>query len=317
MPTYDVTGYQWAGFGNYPTSQTVTIDDDDPLLDWFGGDIGAPQTATFGGNTYTIAGAGLIPSDIRDNDGGGGVVSEELLFMNLVGYGWMFVPMPGSVFTDGDDLVAWTPPVGWSDTDGVEHDSIICFCAGSRIDTPAGPMPVEAIGPGQVVLTRDNGPQVVRWAGSRRIGTGQLAANPQLRPIRIPKDAIAPGIPACETYLSRQHRVLVDRTVATGLAGAEYLAPAVSLSKSGLARIDGTCTPVHYVHFMFDAHQIVTCDGLESESFFPGDYGLACLEDDARAELFALFPGLAGDPGSYGPLARAHLPAGRASRLMA
>ena len=49
------------------------------------------------------------------------------------------------------------------------------------------------------------------------------------------------------------------------------------------------CAQVTYVHFMFDAHEIVMAEGLASESFLFGDY--LCNETSAlRAEIIALFP---------------------------
>lgn len=55
---------------------------------------------------------------------------------------------------------------------------VICFGAGTRIDTPMGPRLVEALQPGDFVLTRDSGPQEVLWTGSRRMSGARLFAMP-------------------------------------------------------------------------------------------------------------------------------------------
>ena len=66
---------------------------------------------------------------------------------------------------------------------------------------------------------------------------------------------------------------------------------------------------VTYVHLLFDQHEIVATEGLESESFHPGPTVMDDMDEDVREELFALFPELANDPLGYGPIAR---PEGRA-----
>lgn len=316
MPTYTVTGYRWLGFTSYPTSFSVVIDDDDLELDWFGGDTGTPQTASFGGTTYNIDAAGLLPADTQDNDGGGAVSSEELLFLSLAGYGWVFVPMPGSNFTDGDAINNWTAPVGWSDTDGVEHDSVICFTKGSMITTARGLRPVEQLAPGDLVITRDQGAQAVAWVSCQRIESPKLAMQENLRPVVIAKGSIAPGIPCRDTSVSRQHRVLLDRHFPGVNRDTELFAPAVALDYSGLSRIDHSCAPVTYVHVFFERHQILQCDGLWSESFYPGRIGLASLEAAARQEFEQIFPDLSPQFGGDMKTARPHVAARKAAALI-
>ena len=48
---------------------------------------------------------------------------------------------------------------------GVDEPS--CFVSGTLIDTPHGPRRVESLRVGDRVLTRDNGEQIIRWAGQR------------------------------------------------------------------------------------------------------------------------------------------------------
>ncbi|WP_371170649.1 Hint domain-containing protein [Aliiroseovarius sp. 2305UL8-7] len=307
MPTYTVTAYQWAGFTTYPTSFELTVDDDDAQLDWFGGDTGTAQTATFGGSTYTINGAGLLPSNIQDNDGGGGTSSEELLFMSLNGYGWVFVPMPGSAFSEGDQILGWTTGT-WSDTDGVEHSSVICFTGGSKVSTPFGDRKIEDLVIGDLVLTKDNGPRPIKWIGARTVSSAELVIHPKLRPVIIPRNCFGPGVPNDDIQLSRQHRILIERQNLKNLFGqSEMLLPAIGLEKASKAQIDGSCVAVTYFHVLFDDHQIITCDGLQSESFYPGTFGVSCMADKARAEMFNLFPDLCGNLDSYGPPARSVL----------
>ena len=40
-----------------------------------------------------------------------------------------------------------------------ENTGIVCFAEGTLISTPRGPVPVEELGSGDMVITRDAGPQ--------------------------------------------------------------------------------------------------------------------------------------------------------------
>ena len=84
-----------------------------------------------------------------------------------------------------------------------------CFTRGTLIDTPHGPRPVEDLRAGDEVLTSDNGPQKIKWVGSRRIGLTGAAADPRLRPVRLKAGAIAPGVPSADMLVSPMHRVLI------------------------------------------------------------------------------------------------------------
>jgi Ca2+-binding RTX toxin-like protein len=179
---------------------------------------------------------------------------------------------------------------------------IPCFTAGTLILTPGGEVPVEALRPGDLVVTRDNGPMPILWAGQRRLDATDLAAAPQMRPVRI-----APGGLAGPRGLlvSPQHAVLVH---STGRGGTETFARATHLARmrGGKVRVAQGCRSVTYVHLMFAAHQIVFSNGLASESYYPGKWGLAALGAVERREVMALFPSLcAADPTTvYGMTAR-------------
>ncbi|RYE40105.1 MAG: hypothetical protein EOP21_09900 [Hyphomicrobiales bacterium] len=56
---------------------------------------------------------------------------------------------------------------------------------------------------------------------------------------------------------------------------------------------------VTYVHILFDRHEIVQSDGIWTESFQPAERTLNAMDQDARAELLALFPELASDSSGF------------------
>ncbi|MCC6305617.1 MAG: Hint domain-containing protein [Rhodobacteraceae bacterium] len=175
------------------------------------------------------------------------------------------------------------------------EDVVPCFAAGTRIATATGLRPVETIAAGDLVLTRDRGLRPVRWAGARRLGTGELLAAPSLLPVRIAAGALAPGAPARDLVLSPQHRLLLAGARAELLFGeAEVLAPAVQLmGLRGVSR--DPPRPVTYHHLLFEDHEILLSEGAWSESFQPGAASLRGLDRAQREEIRALFPDLGGD----------------------
>ncbi|MEO0939544.1 MAG: Hint domain-containing protein [Pseudomonadota bacterium] len=189
-------------------------------------------------------------------------------------------------------------------TDGVNSDvgivnvsSIPCFVAGTLIDTPDGPRPVEAIASGDLVLTRDDGPQPVRWAGARTV-----EAEGAFAPVAIAAGAL--GAHAA-LMLSPEHRVLVAGSTAELLFGEREVLVAAKHLVDGRAVTQQAGGEVTYVHLMFDRHQVVTTEGLASESFLPGPQTRDSFEADVLNEICAIFPELDPDTGEgYGPAAR-------------
>lgn len=159
-----------------------------------------------------------------------------------------------------------------------------CFVAGTLILTDRGERPVERLRIGDLVMTRDQGAQPVRWIGMRRMrGHGDFA------PIRIGKGVFD----NCrELLVSPQHRVLVSDWRASLYFGEEEVLVAAKHLVDGARVHPAPCDVVTYVHVMFDRHQIIRSEGVDAESFLPG---ATILQGDAaiRAELGALFPELA------------------------
>ncbi len=168
-----------------------------------------------------------------------------------------------------------------------------CFTPGTRIDTARGPVAVEDLAPGDLVLTRDRGYRPLSWIGTKALDAATLAAEPALRPVRIAAGALGGGLPIRDMEVSPQHRMLFTGARAEMLFGHhEVLVAAVHLvGLPGITRrAEGS---VRYIHILFDRHEVVRADGAWSESFQPGDRTLAGLDAPQRQELLRLFPELA------------------------
>lgn len=97
---------------------------------------------------------------------------------------------------------------------------IVCFAAGTMISTEKGDVAVQDLRKGDMVWTRDNGFQPLRWAGASHLNASDLAAKPKLLPIRIKAGALGVNMPSVDLVVSPQHRVLVRSAIAQRMFGA-------------------------------------------------------------------------------------------------
>lgn len=173
---------------------------------------------------------------------------------------------------------------------------VACFVAGTRVLTPSGQRQIESLCEGDLVWTRDNGPMPVRWIGRRTVpGRGDLA------PVQIKRGAF--GAKRAH-YISQNHRILVSGWRAELLFGeVEVLVAAKALVDDANVQLR-PMNEVTYFHLLFDSHQIICGDGVQSESFYPGAEGLKGTAVEAQAELLKLFPELGAKTRPYGAPAR-------------
>lgn len=198
----------------------------------------------------------------------------------------------------GDQTFSYEVSNGHGVTDvGFVHGHVACFVAGARVATDHGLMAVEALRPGDRVLTLDHGAQTLRWCGNRTVPShGAFAA------VSIPANTFGEHR---ALRVSPQHRLLMSGWQAELYCGEEeVLVKAAHLVRAGLLRQDHSGSPVTYYHLLFDQHEIINAEGLWSESYLPGPLTLPSHDEDTQAELFALFPELETDPLAYGLPAR-------------
>ncbi|MEO0390955.1 MAG: Hint domain-containing protein [Pseudomonadota bacterium] len=154
---------------------------------------------------------------------------------------------------------------------------ISCFRRGMNITTPDGTKRVEDLRQGDLVVTRDNGPQPVLWrAGSKVIGEGPAA------PIRLAKGFLGATEPL---ELSGAHRVLLDhKGVSKRFDVPEILFPAKGL-------IDGTVVQkrptgeLRYFHILLEGHEILQANGVWCESLLLGDHLPETISPSALREF--------------------------------
>lgn len=184
-----------------------------------------------------------------------------------------------------------------TDVGFVTVETIPCFVAGTMIETAQGAQAVETLAASDMVLTRDDGMQPLRWVGRRKV-----AAEGKLAPIHIRENALGTH---GALMVSPQHRVLIKDVLAELLFGhAEVLVAAKDLVNDHSIR-HAPGGEVEYVHLLFDQHQVIFSEGLETESFLPGPQTEKMFEAEIREEICTLFPELDLATGKgYGPAAR-------------
>lgn len=141
-----------------------------------------------------------------------------------------------------------------------------CFCTGTFIHTPRGPLPVEDIRVGFPVQTLDNGVQPVRWIGTT------LHTEPRAHaPIEIAAGALGRGFPSVTLRVSPYHRLCLRSSIAMRMFGqAEILLSArFLLDAPGVRQVDGEI-PVRYWHIATARHALVSANGTWAETLFPG-----------------------------------------------
>lgn len=269
------------------------------------------------------------PSEVIFGGGNGsiGPVNGDNDTLNLDAvydqYGWdrveiVFDPLNsenGTVFIYDAGGIAGGNIIGTIEFDDIEN--ITCFTPGTLILTDRGTVRVEELRAGDLVMTRDNGLQPLRWVGGTHLSRAQLAAQPEFQPVRIPAGAFGSAGPDRTMLVSPQHRLLVEGARAELLFGeAEVLVPAKHLVGKGEVARSLPEDGVTYIHILFDRHEIVQSDGIWTESFQPALASLGSLEGEVRAEILALFPDLR-DEGAVFTGARLSLKAHEARVLFA
>ena len=277
-----------------------------------------------------------LSGDALDTDGHRDDDNEEVLpdstFVVTDGaqtYQATFIPVPNG----GDPLLMFVnelPPKG---TDlwvvrsnlrapdvsqlGFGEPGVICFKPGTMVATPSGLKPVQFIQPDDIILTKDNGPQKIVWRGERRMTGARLFAMPHLRPVRLCADALGGGIPDAELLVSPEHQVVLRGPSARRLFNEpEVLVQAKELVNGHTIWVDKAVREVTYIRLMFEQHQIIWANGVETESFHSAGTSLEMVVEPQRKTLLNLFLDLAEDPLDYGPFARRRLNHSEATLLL-
>jgi len=180
---------------------------------------------------------------------------------------------------DGSSIIVSDTP-----TPGTSN---VCFVGGTLFDTPDGPRPIEALRPGSLVATLNNGPQAVRWIYFCTWDAETIRLTPKLAPVMITRGALGEDVPNRNLRVSQQHRMLVRGAIAQRMFGCtEVLIAARHLLALPGIHLDHTPTaPVTYYHIMLNRHEVLLAEGAPAESLYLGAQALKSLPTDALQEI--------------------------------
>ena len=303
---------------NIPGGGSVTIEAADDKTDDFDIDFGDDDNVSdeaivdlsaFSENNLHIDIEGYDPSDCIRILGAFNIVPDpgKDNALNFEYIGADSQTYTGFIHAKGDE----------TDWDGIAAPIIcICLTKGTLVATENGEVPVEDLKVGDLVITADNGLQAIRWVGRKYISGARMYASPEVRPVRIKKDAFGENVPERDMLVSPQHRMMVQSRLADAYFGeSEVLAPAKGLINNQSIFLDKTVSSVEYFHILFDRHELIFANGTLTESFHRGLEALWSLEIETRKEILALFPELKGNGKKFGPTARRSLRPSEASAL--
>ncbi len=265
------------------------------------------QITTTGGDTFnglTITSVWLNDTITVNIPGTGNVTITGVTFY-VAGGPAVFTPTDGTVLEDATFVSSTF--VNTSTQVSVGSFGPPCFTRGTMISTPDGECAVEDLQPGDLVLTRDHGPQPVL-----HISHGVFPAMGRNAPIRICQGALGNG---ADLWVSQQHRMLIDDWRAQVYFGEDEVLVAAKHLVNGDTIYVHEGGKVEYFHLLFDGHQIIWGGGIPSESYFPAQFVERADEQTLR-EIQRLFPDICLFAAVLEQAARPVVP-GRAAILLA
>jgi len=182
------------------------------------------------------------------------------------------------------------------------EDICACFARGTLISTPGGQTAIEDLRPGDMIRTRDSGGQILRWIGSATFPEGRADTT---KAIRIKSDALGEMRPLQDLVVSGRFRMLTNHPSCAALFGSpETLAPAIDLLDDDTILPVNPAPDLEFFNLMLDQHQIITANGLETETYHPGSYGVSVMSLERQSHLRRLFVHLNDDLDGFGDAVR-------------
>ncbi len=228
--------------GGNLTSATVTVGS------FISGDtltVGAADglSTSFSGGTLTLTGTASL--------------ATYNAALDSVDYGFTAGGDPTAGGTDTSRTISWMVSDGVADS-GIATSSVatLCFCAGTRIATPDGEVPVEQLAVGDRVLTLDGRAEPIRW-----IGAGQSLLAPGRRsestPVIVRAHALDYGVPARDLRITKGHSLYLEGV----------LIPVENLINYRTIVWDDEARSVVVYHLELDTHEVLLADGAAAESY--------------------------------------------------
>ncbi len=171
------------------------------------------------------------------------------------------------------------------------EDAFCAFTRGSLVETENGPLAIEDLLPGDLVLTQDGALQTVLWKGSVTLIPGRVDSRGRTRPLtRIMADTFGMQKPLSGVIAGPAARLLGAPAHLRHLhEGAEILTP-VHEFQDGMSVIETLPpTPIELFHICLKRHSVIKVDGLQFESYHPGVNAARQVSRSLRSIYLNLF----------------------------
>lgn len=169
--------------------------------------------------------------------------------------------------------------------------AVTCFTPGTLVTTLQGKRRVEALRPGDRLLTRDRGFRPLVWRGIRPA----RSVTPSESPVLVRAGALGNDRPDRDMVVSPGHRFLVtDRRLLRGLGEPEALVEASALTdRPGIGWLG---TAVSYVHLLLEQHEVILSENTWTESFRLSESVARTLHAAGPEDVLSLYPQLRAEP---------------------
>jgi hypothetical protein len=153
----------------------------------------------------------------------------------------------------------------------VEIINVVCFLAGTLIQTPHGERPIESLQPGDLICSTD-GPQPVKFLSRTRRHRKALLALGKL-PVRINQGALGELGPCRDTFMSPSHAINLDRHLveAGALLNGSSIKQLVNWSRGDF---------LTYYNIELEAHSLIWANGMPVETYFANVRGISFTRED-------------------------------------
>ncbi|WP_432447864.1 Hint domain-containing protein [Aliiroseovarius marinus] len=150
----------------------------------------------------------------------------------------------------------------------------VSFVAGTHITLADGQqVPIEKLKEGDKLLTRDSGPQTIRWIGQQTVRAAGAFA-----PIVIQAGALNNDR---DLTLSPGHRLFIYQRVDALETGKKEVLVKAGLLVNGTTVTQSEGGFVDYHQLLFDKHEIIYAEGIAAESLFVDQINKNVLPADA------------------------------------
>ncbi len=136
------------------------------------------------------------------------------------------------------------------------EDQSDCFCAGTRIATPEGYVPVERLAVGDTVLTATGAAQRIVWIGSGRVLVVR-GRRSSATPVIVRKGALADNVPSSDLRITKGHSLFIDGV----------LIPVEHLINHHSIVWDDRTREVEVFHVELEKHDVLLANGAPAESY--------------------------------------------------